>query len=199
MLKFGWYFLLMLSRDSEDQDLCLNFWYDFKKLLWQDELNPGPLCLWQCLISKLDWSPLWALSLKETEMKAWKRWLECPLWGRCPLPQWLGSSRDSLMLSSPDPDLDLALPLLRLDLVEGRRSAWSGWGVSMSISLSFHFPLWAENTLTSMAVRSTGARHHYLTEIHRHQLNQPTQGFIFVFCILSFVKATIYYLLHSQY
>ena len=23
-----------------DQDLCLNFWYDFKKLLWQDELNP---------------------------------------------------------------------------------------------------------------------------------------------------------------
>ena len=60
-------------------------------------------------------------------MKAWKRWLECPLWGRCPLPQWLGSSKDSLMLSSPDPDLDLALPLLRLDLVEGRISAWSGW------------------------------------------------------------------------
>ena len=64
--------------------------------------------------------------------------------------------------------------------------------VSMSISLSFHFPLWAENTLTSMAVRSTGAQHHYLTEIHRHQLNQLTQVFIFVFCILSFVKATIY-------
>ena len=63
----------------------------------------------------------------------------------------------------------------------------------------FIFSLWAENTLTSMAVRSTGAQHHYLTEIHRHQLKKLTQGFIFVFCILSFVKATIYYLLHSQY
>ena len=127
-------------------------------------------------------------------MKACKRWLECPLLGRCPLPQWLGSSKDLLMLSSPDPSLDLELPLLRLDLVEGRISAWSGWGVSMSISLYFHIPLWAENTLTSMAVRSTGAQHHYLTEIHRHQLNQLTQGFIFVFCILSFVKSNIYYL-----
>ena len=27
-----------------DQDLCLNFWYDFKKLLWQDELNPRVCC-----------------------------------------------------------------------------------------------------------------------------------------------------------
>ena len=27
-----------------DQDLCLNFWYDFKKLLWQDELNPRVRC-----------------------------------------------------------------------------------------------------------------------------------------------------------
>ena len=27
-----------------DQDLCLNCWYDFKKLLWQDELNPRVRC-----------------------------------------------------------------------------------------------------------------------------------------------------------
>ena len=27
-----------------DQDLCLNFWYDFKKSLWQDELNPRVRC-----------------------------------------------------------------------------------------------------------------------------------------------------------
>ena len=27
-----------------DQDLCLNFWYDFKKLLWQDELYPWVRC-----------------------------------------------------------------------------------------------------------------------------------------------------------
>ena len=27
-----------------DQDLCLNFWYDFKMLLWQDELNPQVRC-----------------------------------------------------------------------------------------------------------------------------------------------------------
>ena len=27
-----------------DQDLCLNLWYDLKKLLWQDELNPRVRC-----------------------------------------------------------------------------------------------------------------------------------------------------------
>ena len=27
-----------------DQDLCLIFWYDLKKLLWQDELNPRVRC-----------------------------------------------------------------------------------------------------------------------------------------------------------
>ena len=27
-----------------DQDLCLNFWYDFKKILWKDELNPRVRC-----------------------------------------------------------------------------------------------------------------------------------------------------------
>ena len=26
------------------QDLCLNLWYDLKKLLWQDELNPRVRC-----------------------------------------------------------------------------------------------------------------------------------------------------------
>ena len=37
-----------------DQDLCLNLWYDLKKLLWQDELNPRVRCafgnvyLWRC-------------------------------------------------------------------------------------------------------------------------------------------------------
>ena len=37
----------MLSRDSEDKmgcDLCLNLWYDLKRLLWQDELNPRVRC-----------------------------------------------------------------------------------------------------------------------------------------------------------
>ena len=27
-----------------DQDLCLSLGYDFKKLLWQDELNPRVRC-----------------------------------------------------------------------------------------------------------------------------------------------------------
>ena len=27
-----------------DQDLCLNFWYDLRMLLWQDELNPRVRC-----------------------------------------------------------------------------------------------------------------------------------------------------------
>ena len=27
-----------------DQDLCLNLWYDLKKLLWYDELNPRVRC-----------------------------------------------------------------------------------------------------------------------------------------------------------
>ena len=27
-----------------DQYLCLSFWYDFKKLVWQDELNPRVRC-----------------------------------------------------------------------------------------------------------------------------------------------------------
>ena len=27
-----------------DQDLCLNFWYNLRMLLWQDELNPRVRC-----------------------------------------------------------------------------------------------------------------------------------------------------------
>ena len=27
-----------------DQDLCLNFWYDLRMLLWQDDLNPRVRC-----------------------------------------------------------------------------------------------------------------------------------------------------------
>ena len=37
----------MLSQNSEDefdQDLCLNLWYELKKLHWQDELNPRVRC-----------------------------------------------------------------------------------------------------------------------------------------------------------
>jgi len=30
--------------DEFDQDLCLNLWNDFKKLLWKDELNPRVRC-----------------------------------------------------------------------------------------------------------------------------------------------------------
>ena len=37
---------LMLGRDSEGEiwSRFMNLWYDFKKLLWQDELNPRVLC-----------------------------------------------------------------------------------------------------------------------------------------------------------
>ena len=39
-----------------DQDLCLNLWYDFKKLLWQDELNPRVRCAFGnvCIKSSLE-------------------------------------------------------------------------------------------------------------------------------------------------
>ena len=40
---FCWYLVKILKMKC-DQDLCLNFWYDFKKLLWQDELNPRVRC-----------------------------------------------------------------------------------------------------------------------------------------------------------
>ena len=42
-----------------NQDLCLNLWYDLKKLLWQDELNPRVRCafgnvsyLEECLVKR---------------------------------------------------------------------------------------------------------------------------------------------------
>ena len=57
MLMFGWDFLLMLSRDSEDE-----MWsrFMFELLIWPQEVTlarwtqpSGPLCLWQCLDIKL--------------------------------------------------------------------------------------------------------------------------------------------------
>ena len=59
-----------------DQDLCLNFWYDLEKLLWQDELNPrvrcafgnvfscpGQLNRWHCH-SLSEWVTLFDFSVK---------------------------------------------------------------------------------------------------------------------------------------
>ena len=42
-----------------DQDLCLNFWYDLKKLLWQDELNPRVRCAFGNVLNPDD-TPSWA-------------------------------------------------------------------------------------------------------------------------------------------
>ena len=50
----------MLSRDSEDQmgcDLCLRLWYDLKRLLWQDELNPRV----RCAFGNVYFRPRWIL------------------------------------------------------------------------------------------------------------------------------------------
>ena len=47
MLMFGWDFswcLVEILKMKCDQDLCLNLWYDLKKLLWQDGLNPRVRC-----------------------------------------------------------------------------------------------------------------------------------------------------------
>ena len=43
-LKFWIWCLVEILKKKFDQDLCLNFWYDFKKLYWQDELNPRVRC-----------------------------------------------------------------------------------------------------------------------------------------------------------
>ena len=43
----GWVFswcLVEILKMKCDQDLCLNLWYDLKKLLCQDELNPRVRC-----------------------------------------------------------------------------------------------------------------------------------------------------------
>ena len=46
MLSWDFYLMLIVEilKMKCDQDLCLNLWYDFKKLLWQDELNPWVRC-----------------------------------------------------------------------------------------------------------------------------------------------------------
>ena len=41
-----------------DKDLCLNFWYDFKKLLWKDELNPRVRCAFGDVL-------IWSIDHKE--------------------------------------------------------------------------------------------------------------------------------------
>ena len=57
MLMFGWDFLLMLSRDSEDE-----MWsrFVFELVIWLQEVTlarwtqpSGPLCLWQCFLHSL--------------------------------------------------------------------------------------------------------------------------------------------------
>ena len=40
---FSWCLVEILKMKC-DQDLCLNLWYDLKKLLWQDEFNPRVRC-----------------------------------------------------------------------------------------------------------------------------------------------------------
>ena len=49
-----------------DQDLCLNFWYDFKKLLWQDELNPRVRCAFGNVL------PFWQSQVEY--LNTWKFW-----------------------------------------------------------------------------------------------------------------------------
>ena len=59
MLMFGWDFLLMLSRDCEDE-----MWskFVFELVTWRQEVTlarwtqpSGPLCLWQCLTMNWYW------------------------------------------------------------------------------------------------------------------------------------------------
>ena len=47
---FGWCLVEILKMKC-DQDLCLNLWYDSKKLLWQDELNPRVRCAFGNVLS----------------------------------------------------------------------------------------------------------------------------------------------------
>ena len=62
MLMFGWDFLLMLSRDSEDE-----MWsrFVFELVIWPQGVTlvrwtqpSGPLCLWQCFQQRCTWSSL---------------------------------------------------------------------------------------------------------------------------------------------
>ena len=38
------WFLVEILKMKFDQDLCLNLWYDLRKLLWKDELNAWVRC-----------------------------------------------------------------------------------------------------------------------------------------------------------
>ena len=44
LLRIWNWCLVEILKMKFDQDLCLNLWYDLKKLLWQDELNPRVRC-----------------------------------------------------------------------------------------------------------------------------------------------------------
>ena len=81
---------------NHDQDLCLNLWYDPKKLLWQDELNPRVRCAFgNVYFFRVDFD--WLILL------LWG-WL-LPVWGSCKstskiLPWGLCTRLASLILRS---------------------------------------------------------------------------------------------------
>ena len=60
-----------------DQDLCLNFWYDFKMLLWQDELNPRVRCAFGNVFDMMPWQPQPGLGflgdLWNIELELWRQ------------------------------------------------------------------------------------------------------------------------------
>ena len=64
---WSWSSGLMLSRDSEDEMwFVFELWYDLKKLLWQDELNPRVRCAFGNVFSRT-WSQAdWNDSSRET-------------------------------------------------------------------------------------------------------------------------------------
>ena len=90
----------MLSRDSEDefdQDLCLNLWNYFKKLLWKDELNPRVRCAFGNVLFLITYvleglrarfnqsipcSFIVCLSIKNTRTSFWKMTLTLTKWSK---------------------------------------------------------------------------------------------------------------------
>ena len=70
-----------------DQDLCLNFWYDFKKLLWQDELNPRVRCAFGNVLNIMPsandyWTRLWMVQLHVmSKARSIWSWNICGGWG----------------------------------------------------------------------------------------------------------------------
>ena len=63
----------MLGPDFEDefdQDLCLNLWNDFKKLLWKDELNPRVRCAFGNVLI----SGYFLISDKDLERELYSHW-----------------------------------------------------------------------------------------------------------------------------